>query len=295
MGTSRPAWTAGTRSSPSSRPSAATSSTIHGCAATLQASTRCWRSRKAWAWAAGATASARAACWPATRTSTRSACPAGPTRRGARVEAPPGHGPEHHPPTGVGHERRVRDQRRDGPRGPSGDRGRETRSAAPPPHPPRPRAPPARPGAARGARGSAPDGFPPMSRRDRPATGKVVERKVRLISVGSSKQEVRTMAMFKAGDIEIDEDGFIQEPDRWNESVAVALAVTEGVNDLTDRHWKLVRYLRDYYLKFGGAPLIRKLCKDTGFKLNEVYEMFPTGPAQGACKVAGLPKPTGCV
>jgi len=105
------------------------------------------------------------------------------------------------------------------------------------------------------------------------------------------------MAMFKAGDIEleIDEDGFIQEPALWNDSVAVALAVTEGVDDLTDRHWKLVRYLREYYLKFGVAPMIRKLCKDTGFKLNEVYEMFPTGPAKGACKVAGLPKPTGCV
>jgi len=105
------------------------------------------------------------------------------------------------------------------------------------------------------------------------------------------------MAMFKAGDIEleIDEDGFIQEPALWNDSVAVALAVTEGVDDLTEKHWKLVRYLREYYLKFGVAPMIRKLCKDTGFKLNEVYEMFPTGPAKGACKVAGLPKPTGCV
>jgi len=105
------------------------------------------------------------------------------------------------------------------------------------------------------------------------------------------------MAMFKVGDIEIeiDEDGFIQEPDKWTESVATALAVTEGVDDLTEDHWKLVRYLREYYLKFGVAPMIRKLCKDTGFKLSEVYEMFPTGPAKGACKVAGLPKPTGCV
>src|SRR3970040_2188037 len=95
--------------------------------------------------------------------------------------------------------------------------------------------------------------------------------------------------MFKAGDIEleIDEDGFIQEPHKCKESVAVALAVTEGVNDLTERHWKLVRYLRDYYLKFGVAPMIRKLCKDTGFKLNEVYEMFPTGPATLHAPLAG--------
>lgn len=105
------------------------------------------------------------------------------------------------------------------------------------------------------------------------------------------------MAMFKAGEIElvVDEDGFIQEPDQWNDSVAVALAVTEGVNELTERHWKLVRYLREYYLSFGVAPMIRKVVKDTGFKLTEIYELFPTGPAKGACKVAGLPKPTGCV
>jgi tRNA 2-thiouridine synthesizing protein E len=95
--------------------------------------------------------------------------------------------------------------------------------------------------------------------------------------------------------IEVDEDGFMQEPDQWNEEVAKALATTEGVEELTEDHWKLVKYLRDYYQQFGVAPMIRKLCKETGFSLKEVYELFPSGPAKGACKVAGLPKPTGCV
>ncbi len=95
--------------------------------------------------------------------------------------------------------------------------------------------------------------------------------------------------------IEVDEDGFMQDPDQWNEEVAKALATTEGVEELTEDHWKLVRYLRDYYQQFGVAPMIRKLCKETGFSLKEVYELFPSGPAKGACKVAGLPKPTGCV
>ena len=105
------------------------------------------------------------------------------------------------------------------------------------------------------------------------------------------------MAEFQVGDVtlEIDEDGFIQEPDRWNEEVAKALAKTEGVDALSEDHWKLVNYLREYYLEFGIAPMIRKLCKATGFKLKYVYELFPSGPAKGACKVAGLPKPTGCV
>jgi TusE/DsrC/DsvC family sulfur relay protein len=95
--------------------------------------------------------------------------------------------------------------------------------------------------------------------------------------------------------IEVDEDGFIQQPDNWNETVAAALGTTEGVASLTEEHWKVVNYLREYYLKFGVAPMIRKLCKETGFDLKKIYALFPSGPAKGACKVAGLPKPTGCV
>jgi tRNA 2-thiouridine synthesizing protein E len=95
--------------------------------------------------------------------------------------------------------------------------------------------------------------------------------------------------------IDVDEDGFMQEPDVWNKEVAAALGTTEGVDDLTDEHWKVVDYLRNYYLQFGVAPMIRKLCKETGFDLKKIYVLFPSGPAKGACKVAGLPKPTGCV
>jgi TusE/DsrC/DsvC family sulfur relay protein len=105
------------------------------------------------------------------------------------------------------------------------------------------------------------------------------------------------MALFEHGDvsIQVDEDGFMEEPDQWNEDVARALATTEGVDEMTDEHWHLVKYLRDYYAKFGIAPMIRKLCKETGFPLKKVYELYPGGPAKGACKVAGLAKPTGCV
>ncbi|MEW5796966.1 MAG: TusE/DsrC/DsvC family sulfur relay protein [Candidatus Zixiibacteriota bacterium] len=105
------------------------------------------------------------------------------------------------------------------------------------------------------------------------------------------------MPTFEHGTIKIsvDEDGFMEDPTAWNEEVAKALATTEGVTDMTEDHWKLVNYLRDYYLKFGIAPMIRKLCKETGFPLKRVYELFPSGPAKGACKVAGLAKPTGCV
>jgi tRNA 2-thiouridine synthesizing protein E len=95
--------------------------------------------------------------------------------------------------------------------------------------------------------------------------------------------------------LEVDEDGFIADPSQWNEAVALSLAKTEGVDALSENHWKLVNYLREYYLKYNIAPMIRKVCKDTGFPLKQIYELFPSGPAKGACKVAGLPKPTGCV
>jgi tRNA 2-thiouridine synthesizing protein E len=105
------------------------------------------------------------------------------------------------------------------------------------------------------------------------------------------------MAIFEHGDvkIEVDEDGFMEDPELWDKNIAMALATTEGVPELSEDHWKLVNYLRGYYLEFGIAPMIRKLCKETGFPLKKVYELFPSGPAKGACKVAGLAKPTGCV
>jgi tRNA 2-thiouridine synthesizing protein E len=105
------------------------------------------------------------------------------------------------------------------------------------------------------------------------------------------------MPRFEHGDIsiEVDEDGFMAEPELWNEDIAKALATTEAVEEMTEEHWKVVNYLHNYYVQFGVAPMIRKLCKETGFPLKKIYELFPSGPAKGGCKVAGLPKPTGCV
>ena len=105
------------------------------------------------------------------------------------------------------------------------------------------------------------------------------------------------MPMFEYGDIKlnVDDDGFMEQPEKWDNNVCLALASTEGLKELTDDHWKVINYLRDYFKQFGIAPMIRKLCKETGFNLKQIYELFPSGPAKGACKVAGLSKPTGCV
>jgi tRNA 2-thiouridine synthesizing protein E len=105
------------------------------------------------------------------------------------------------------------------------------------------------------------------------------------------------MAIFEYKNIkiEVDEDGFMEKPEEWNEEVAKAISTTENITEMTEDHWKIVHYLRNYYKQFGIAPMVRKVCKETGFTLKEIYELYPSGPAKGACKVAGLAKPTGCV
>lgn len=94
---------------------------------------------------------------------------------------------------------------------------------------------------------------------------------------------------------EVDEHGFLQETDKWNEEIARAYALKEDVKELTEDHWLALNYLRNYYLENGICPMVRRLTKVTGFSLKKLYDLFPNGPAQSACKWAGLPKPTGCV
>ena len=101
---------------------------------------------------------------------------------------------------------------------------------------------------------------------------------------------------YQGAQLEVDEEGFIADPTLWNEELARFLAASgEGISALTEDHWKVIHYLNRYYQEFGIAPMVRKLCKETGFSLKYIFELFPNGPARGACKVAGLPKPTGCV
>ena len=94
---------------------------------------------------------------------------------------------------------------------------------------------------------------------------------------------------------EVDEKGFLQETDKWNEDIARAYAEKEGVTELIEDHWTALNYLRSYYLENGICPMIRRLIKETGFNLKHLYDLFPEGPANSACKWAGVPKPTGCV
>ena len=95
-------------------------------------------------------------------------------------------------------------------------------------------------------------------------------------------------------DLQFDGDGFLTNPEIWNEDVAERIAKEDGI-EMTEKHWAVVKMIRQNYEEKGNAPMIRTLCKETGLKLKEIYELFPLGPARGACRVAGLPKPDGCV
>ena len=100
---------------------------------------------------------------------------------------------------------------------------------------------------------------------------------------------------YKGKSFEVDEDGFLLHFEEWCPEWLEYVKESEGITDLTPDHQKILDFLQDYYRKNGIAPMVRILSKNTGYKLKEVYELFPSGPGKGACKMAGLPKPTGCV
>ncbi|HBB92126.1 MAG TPA: sulfurtransferase TusE [Bacteroidales bacterium] len=94
---------------------------------------------------------------------------------------------------------------------------------------------------------------------------------------------------------EVDGDGFLSDPTLWNEDIAQLFARYDGITEMSEKHWAIVRLIRQNWLDKGMAPMIRVICQETGVKLREIYELFPLGPARGACRIAGLPKPDGCV
>jgi TusE/DsrC/DsvC family sulfur relay protein len=95
--------------------------------------------------------------------------------------------------------------------------------------------------------------------------------------------------------IELDEDGNLKNLSDWNEDIANELAKEEGIEELTDRHWMVINYMREQYEEKGDAPSIRKLTKESGVATKELYQLFPKGPAKKAARIAGLPKPKGCI
>ena len=103
------------------------------------------------------------------------------------------------------------------------------------------------------------------------------------------------MTLIADAPVDVDAEGFLTDPAQWNESIAEGIATENGIPMLTDRHWLVVRFMRDRYLETGSAPSIRSLGKESGVPVKELYELFPKGPAKLAAKIGGIPKPKGCI
>ena len=95
--------------------------------------------------------------------------------------------------------------------------------------------------------------------------------------------------------IQLDADGHLANRSDWNEDLARELASQEGIPDLTPQHWTVVNFMRKVFEKEGDAPSIRRLTKESGVDTKTLYQLFPKGPAKRAAKIAGLPKPKGCI
>jgi tRNA 2-thiouridine synthesizing protein E len=101
--------------------------------------------------------------------------------------------------------------------------------------------------------------------------------------------------------VETDEEGYITDISLWTRELAEFIAKDENI-EMSDDHWEVVNFLRNYYEEYQIAPAVRVLIKAIKKSLGVdkgnskyLYELFPYGPAKQACKIAGLPKPTGCI
>ena len=104
-----------------------------------------------------------------------------------------------------------------------------------------------------------------------------------------------TTALIADTPVEVDAEGFLTDPEQWNEQIALEIARDNGIPELTPRHWLVAKFMRDRYLTAGTAPSIRALGKESGVPIKELYQLFPKGPAKLAAKIGGIPKPRGCI
>ena len=104
-----------------------------------------------------------------------------------------------------------------------------------------------------------------------------------------------TVTIDTLADVEVNEEGFFIHPEQWSEDMVPELARREGIDTLTDAHWKVIRFMRSEYFEKGTGPTVRALGKSSGVTVRELYQLFPKGPAKVAARIAGIPKPRGCI
>jgi TusE/DsrC/DsvC family sulfur relay protein len=102
-------------------------------------------------------------------------------------------------------------------------------------------------------------------------------------------------ATYAGHDVLVNDEGFFEAPDEWSEEMAPEIARAEGIDSLTEQHWRVIKFMRAEYAEKGTGPTVRVLGKTSGVSVKELYQLFPKGPAKVAAKIAGIPKPRGCI
>ena len=100
---------------------------------------------------------------------------------------------------------------------------------------------------------------------------------------------------FAGKNVEVNDEGFLLNPDDWTEEIAVDLAREVGINSLNDKQWKVINFMREDFKEKGQIPTIRRIKNASGVSTKEIYAEFPDGPAKKAAMISGLGKPQGCV
>jgi tRNA 2-thiouridine synthesizing protein E len=101
--------------------------------------------------------------------------------------------------------------------------------------------------------------------------------------------------VYAGTEVTVSDDGFFADPQQWREEMAPQIAQESGIGTLTPRHWQVVRFMRHEYAEKGTGPSVRALSKTSGVGIKDLYQLFPKGPAKLAAKIAGIPKPRGCI
>jgi tRNA 2-thiouridine synthesizing protein E len=115
-------------------------------------------------------------------------------------------------------------------------------------------------------------------------------------SIGSTaKEPTMSSATYGGTTVEVNDEGFFEDPGKWTEAMAPEIAKAQGIDVLTEHHWQVIKFMRAEYIEKGSGPTVRVLGKTSGVSIKELYQLFPKGPAKTAAKIAGIPKPRGCI
>ena len=115
------------------------------------------------------------------------------------------------------------------------------------------------------------------------------------LSDNSESVRDRQLRSIAGCQVYFDWEGFLWDADDWNESIAEAMALEDGLHQLEQTHWRVIRFMRAYYLYHGRAPMNRHLKEGTGLSLMQLERLFPKGIKMGARRLAGLPNPKSCL